>query len=528
MSHAIGDNSHGNSNEQLLVAALNGKKISNLDLNLKEFMKYIAATEELEIQPDTKIQAKYEPDSNKKQDLYVTMLRKTLNISLKMGSGNSVHQEKCEDFVAYIKTMGASEGICDEFRFLLWSDGTLDGSGSLNKDTEGKVICRFNAVTYKKQYPERRETLQTFLNLHEEELIRHFLFVGRHNSRVDFLYHGTPMEGVWVSSKEVIRYQLENSSSKNPKSTANLTVGRMNVQSWNVSLQGNSDHKRGQIQLKYSTLRDDLLELMNAVSTNTGTFFGDTQEFQLTRLMNHNKSHPFWNIILPEVEDYSDYFLVKVENKVLSSLSGQKVNCKSDAYVIKHPLDSKFLLQHQYTLNETRIKDCHKFAVVDTGISIKIKDSSKFTYQKLTKESFMKAFSPYVKDVEYLLIGLLLYSKDSEVHKNEKIFSDFGCKQEQFLEWVEHYFQSLVITDFDKLAIDSLRRSCQEVTKDAISNNEALYQGIFTGLGWFESPYYISFIYKNGTLSQNYVEDFTITTGSGRSRGSYSIEIKPK
>lgn len=130
MERVIGSNAHGNKNELKIVQALNDKAFSVLNNNLKEFVKYVAEDNNIAITSNMLIKAEYEPNSRLKQDFYLYLEDKKFYISLKMGSGNSVHQEKCEDFVRYIKNeLNASEDICNNFLFFSWADGTLDGTG---------------------------------------------------------------------------------------------------------------------------------------------------------------------------------------------------------------------------------------------------------------------------------------------------------------------------------------------------------------------------------------------------------------
>ncbi|UTY39293.1 hypothetical protein NMU03_00190 [Allocoprobacillus halotolerans] len=102
MRRDIGNNAHGNRNELNFVDSIN-KGLGGLNLNLKEFIKYICKNENIDFNLVTDISAKYESNTKLKQDCYIFIDDKKFYISLKMGSGNSVHQEKCEDFIEYIK-----------------------------------------------------------------------------------------------------------------------------------------------------------------------------------------------------------------------------------------------------------------------------------------------------------------------------------------------------------------------------------------------------------------------------------------
>src|SRR5690554_5231190 len=99
MSRIVGDNHHGYFNEYNLVEALNGVRIENLNNNLKEFIKFICKNFNIEYNPNQLIYSEYEMNSKLKQDLYLIIGKNTFAISLKMGKGNSVHQEKLEDFI---------------------------------------------------------------------------------------------------------------------------------------------------------------------------------------------------------------------------------------------------------------------------------------------------------------------------------------------------------------------------------------------------------------------------------------------
>lgn len=525
MRKNIGNNSHGNKNEIDFVESINGG-LSNLNLNLKEFIKYICKEESINFDTVRDISAKYESDNRVKQDFYIFIDGKKFNISLKMGSGNSVHQEKCEDFISYIKKeFNASDEICDLWRFFLWADGTLDGTGSMEKDEDGNIKTRFNASEFKKKYSDKRNKLQNFLSENEAKLIDHFLFVGKHNGKVDYIYHGTPLHGSWISKEKILKYQIENSNTKR-KTRSCLSVGKMSIQSWNISMKGTSEHKRGQIQVKYREMREDFEHLMAEEKENIGTFYGDSQEFNLTQLLNKNKSSELWTKLIGDY-DRKNYFAVRVTNKAISKLSGKKVFPKSDAYIIKANIDADFLLKKEYVLTEDDLKDIDYTIVPDSGISIKLKNSKKYTIQKFTKDSFKRAFSPYVDDgsTDELLFSLLVYSNEKELYKNKKIANDLNIDFEKF---IKSFKDKVPNTYTEKQLFDYIRKTAQDKVIHVIKTNKSLAEAIFTGKGWFDDPYYANYLFAHGNLTSNNITDFSVTTGSGRSKGKYNIEIKPK
>lgn len=520
----MSNNVHGNNNEIVISNYLNKKTFKDLNLTMKEFIKYICKTKNIAYNNDTIIYSLYIQDNKKKEDILIKIENHTFGISLKMGSGNSTHQEKIEDFISFIKAeANASDEICNLWRLFIWCDGTLDGSGdTIHKDIDNYILCRFGANEFKNKYPEERKKLQTFLNDNFELLLNRFLFVGRHNSNVDFIYHGTHQTGKWVSKDEVINYQK---NQINCKTSACLHLGSLSVQMWNACKKGNNEQKRGQLQVKYSKMKDDLAILMKNRSDVIGTFIGDLGESDLIRILNSNKNNQMWRILLPKEHDFSKYFMVKVSNHQFSSLSGKKVKTKSDAYVIKAELDRNFLLSKEFTLDENSIKNIKHEIVKDSGISIKIKDSRNFTYQKLTKNSFCKAFNNII-NVDIWFISLLLYSNENELHKNNKIITNNGYTIEKYRDEILKVMN--IRFDNTKETCNLIRKTAQEKIKDAIINNLKLAESIFIGLHWFKAPYYANFIYSKGQLAKNQIQDFLITTGSGRTKGNYTIEIKPK
>ena len=119
---------------------------------------------------------------------------------------------------------------------------------------------------------------------------------------------------------------------------------------------------------------------------NKGTFIGDMEEFDISKVMNQNKKHKNWKLL--NIEDNSNIYVVKVDKKILSHLSNKKVFPKSDAYLIQADISKDFLLEREYLLKENYIQDLEYNIISNTGISVKQRTSKKFTYQKFTKNHF--------------------------------------------------------------------------------------------------------------------------------------------
>ena len=91
--------------------------------------------------------------------------------------------------------------------------------------------------------------------------------------------------------------------------------------------------------------------------------------------------------------------------------------------------------------------------------------------------------------------------------------------------YIDEIGKILDLNDISDLS--AIRKWAQQELKSSIKNNLSVYESLFTGSNWFDEPYVAHYIYLNKKITINRVTDFTITTGSGRSKGKYSIEIKP-
>lgn len=169
MTRLKGSNLHGNKNELMIVKALNNKKFKDLNLNMKNFIRYIAKNENIELDNEYIIKSIYEKNNKLKQDLYVVLENRTFGISVKMGKGNSTHQEKCEDFIDFILKHfnDVDQQLCDDIRFFAWCDGTLNGTGPVimgyDENNKPRVISRLNKDEFINKYPMIVKRIQDFL-----------------------------------------------------------------------------------------------------------------------------------------------------------------------------------------------------------------------------------------------------------------------------------------------------------------------------------------------------------------------------
>lgn len=184
-----------------------------------------------------------------KADIGVTIDDNEFLFSIKKGSGNSVHQEPLEEFISYLKEeVENNNEFFKSLRLFIWGDGTLDGTG--------KKSDRIDANKFKKLYSNDVSIIQNFLNKHKNILIDRFIISGaKSNKSTDFLWYGESIDGIMISKEDMLK--IINGITKKP-----ISLGILTFQAWNRNIKpdGKSEHKRGVIQLKWGTLKNDILD----------------------------------------------------------------------------------------------------------------------------------------------------------------------------------------------------------------------------------------------------------------------------
>lgn len=221
----------GFENEFIIAEYLNCKKFSDLNNNMRRFLKYL--NENVEIDKNAHISSEA-LRSRGKADLIVSFNGIKKYISVKKGSGNSVHQEKKEFFIEFIEGLGASEEVK---AFLI---------EFVDSEVDSKEFFKNNPI--------KRNAIQTFFNEHTEPLLVRFLKTGRFPSdHAEYIYHGIKSNGKFGKINDIIEYMVLHPSS----GTAQLYVGGLTFQRWNTRPRDKA--KRGVIQLKWPRIDDFLI-----------------------------------------------------------------------------------------------------------------------------------------------------------------------------------------------------------------------------------------------------------------------------
>lgn len=232
------------------VKNINKKKFCELSSNFKSFILFLFN----EVKDDDLINCT-RINSHGKVDLIIKLNDKSKNISIKTGSQNSVHTEKIETFVDFLRKIDVKEEMIEYLLLYHFGDGTTDGSG--NK--------RLNAEELKLKYRFEIRKFNYYINKHVNlsKIIDRVLFSGLHsNKSVDVLYYGNIEYGVWCSKESVIKYFTNHQCFyMDTPHFSSLTF-----QNWCRNLNKNEkmESHRYYIQIKWFTILSDI----NKISLN--------------------------------------------------------------------------------------------------------------------------------------------------------------------------------------------------------------------------------------------------------------------
>lgn len=516
-----GDNSDGFRNEINIEKCLDFKLFDELNPNLKHFISDIFKGYSLKGKRIHAIRCRV----NVKPDFYLHIddIPKEVYVSIKKGNGNSVHQQSFESFLEYMKELNAPKQIINDLKMYHFGDDTLDGTGK----------TRYKAEAYAKNNPEIVERLNDFFSQKRvmEGIIEKALFKGNYPDApvAQYIYHGSAFSGVWASKEEIYEYifgtvfDMANS----------VHVGPLTYQTWNrnLSFSPSAEKKRMQMQFKWGSMKDMLTQItsLRKATKQRGTDEGNLDEISSVIFFNRDPENAIFKSYISSIKKSTDkVLLVRVTTKQYSKLSNQKVMTRADAYAIEI-LDERLfdvLEENEFYLDENILaeyKSYYKF-VACSGISIKIHDSTGYQLIKLTPNSFNQLFGSYE-----LGAGASLFCQNpEELCKNSALIKGWNSDLEKMQEYFSIFnISEKTITSSLELCKQVKLYSVENITKK-IDNTPKIQQIIFNGMYIYEEPYVAYFFMQNNVIQVLKYIPYSVTTGSGRSHGDYTIVLKPK
>ncbi len=254
---------------------------------------------------------------------------------------------------------------------------------------------------------------------------------------------------------------------------------------------------------------------------NKGTLQGNIEEIMLVKKLNKEKKSNLWAIL--GLEENSNLFAVRCSKHKYSKISGSTVLPKTDVFIIK--TNDKIELDDYY-IDEDMLekqKICFEY-ILNSGISVKEKNSKSFTYQKMGIETFFKVFGNYE-----LGCAIEYYTNEKDANKNIVLEKAWKTNKTKILRVIQDLKSKYNYEKDLKLSNDKeIKQTAILLAKHIIDNEEEISSFIFRGIGAFENPFFIDYLYKEETLLKDcYPSKYSITTGSGRSRRDYTVVIKP-
>ena len=254
---------------------------------------------------------------------------------------------------------------------------------------------------------------------------------------------------------------------------------------------------------------------------------GADAENDLVKELNKNKKDPRWKIL--GIIDTTDHFIIHVNKKVISKMTNSKVNPKADVYIARGTLQQS-LVEKEFFLTDNDVEKDNLSKISGTGISIKRPGSNSYTIHKWTPDSFEKTFGSY-----NLGAGVSIFRQnEEELVKNDTLLVGWKTSWDSF----EKYFSNIsdikllknsqVSGEQRKNIAKKVSEYSTKIVTEKIKCNKHIQDHIFCGSTNFDEPYNATWFYSNQTLIKATKIPFSITTGSGRTKGDYTVVIKPK
>lgn len=261
---------------------------------------------------------------------------------------------------------------------------------------------------------------------------------------------------------------------------------------------------------------------------NKGTPEGTQEEIDFVIRLNKNKKDLIWSSILPDI-DSAGYFAIHIKgHKNISSL-GISVNPKADVFIAEGIIPEVYLNSQNYYLAENDAENFKLKPVLKSGISIKRSDSASYQISKISPNTFVKIFGDYE-----LGAGASIYSSNpAELIKNPSVLEGWHTDFEKFNNYFKNISDVKILNDQSRTAEERLRvaklikiYSCHKI-EEMILSDPRIRDYIFSGEGFFSEPYCAHWIFERDKFKEVSVMPFFVTTGSGRSRGDFTVVVKP-
>lgn len=200
----MSSNRHGFSNEEHIANYLSNKNFENLNENMQRFLSFVFKRQILSHETILSDLTQKIEGKNPKPDIWIKIGSEIKFVSVKEGSGNSVHQEPFKDFCKFLEDINVTEKTVNYLKLYHYGDDTLDGKGEI----------RLSTADIKIKYQSKIQSVNAELNSTKNlpKILDRVLFAGvfRNPVIVDAVYHGSVNNGVYANREEIIEYLITN------------------------------------------------------------------------------------------------------------------------------------------------------------------------------------------------------------------------------------------------------------------------------------------------------------------------------
>lgn len=233
----------GLKNEIEIVELLNNVKYGELDIHWKQQIKMVFPfVIDEDIIKCCKIKDKV------KADIIIQIREKRVNVSIKSGNDISVHSERLDTFIDFLKEIHISERTIKILKFYHYGDLTINGTGTKTIPLEELKI------KYKKMFYEANVEINRVNIL--KKIFERFLFIGNDNAYfVEYMFYGNSLFGFFIERKKIMKYLLENFSMH----LVGIHFGNLSFQPASRQI-GNP--KRKYIQIKWHSFLSDFQKII--------------------------------------------------------------------------------------------------------------------------------------------------------------------------------------------------------------------------------------------------------------------------
>lgn len=257
---------------------------------------------------------------------------------------------------------------------------------------------------------------------------------------------------------------------------------------------------------------------------NKGTKEGTEQEVAFVKELNKKEDLSYWDTFNL---DQNNHYAIRIISKKYGSLNEAKILPKADAFIAYGQVPLEYLKSKDYFLDEHDIKQFNLKPINASGISIKRVDSKQYQIMKMSPSTFKKLFGSNI-----LASGSSIYcNKEIEFIKNNNLLDAWGISENEFINYFNQVLNINLISVTDAKSKENLKlikKFSNEKISQIINSDKSISDFIFFGIGNFEEPFTAYWLFEHGEFTPNYIIPFTVTTGSGRSKGVYTLVLKPK